>query len=270
VTQLPTEGPQILQHLCSHLRNQSLVWGGLWARSIVSTNRLACELAAARAPEGLLIGAEFQEAGQGQHGRQWYCAPGQGLLCSLILHPSFLGPQESFLITQWAAVSIAQALAEFTQSDIRLKWPNDIIWQHRKLGGILTQASLTRSPRAWAVTGWGINVNQQAADWPAELRNSAISIRAISEAACDRAILLAAIIQAMDRNWELLSSGDHALLSHAWLELTDVLERRVTVHHGEQDYHGKVSDVTDKGQLIVTLESGQSQVFLSGEITDLQ
>jgi BirA family transcriptional regulator, biotin operon repressor / biotin---[acetyl-CoA-carboxylase] ligase len=270
VAQPPVQGPALVQQLCPRLHTQSLVWGGLWADSIASTNRLACDLAARQAPEGLLIGADFQQAGQGRHGRHWHCAAGQGLLCSLILRPFFLRPRDSFLITQWATVSIVQALTNLMGVAIRLKWPNDILWQNRKLGGILTQASLVRPDRAWAVTGWGINLDQRISDWPVELQDKAVSLHAISGADIDHAVLLAAILQAMDHNWKLLRSGDYAPLSCAWLSFTDLLGRQITVRRGRRDYHGQVIDITAQGELVLTLDSGDSRAFLSGEIIALQ
>src|SRR5512133_1034804 len=98
-------------------------------RSIDSTQRLARARLEAGAPAWTLVGADFQTAGRGQHGRRWLSAPGSALMFSLILRPA--GAEAMALIPIRAGIVIVRALealfGPYLQERIRLKWPNDLM-----------------------------------------------------------------------------------------------------------------------------------------------
>jgi BirA family biotin operon repressor/biotin-[acetyl-CoA-carboxylase] ligase len=131
-----------------------------------STNARARALAAAGAPHGTVVTAREQSAGRGRQGRTWSAAAGKALLCSVILRsPPRLLP-----------LAVGVAVAETCEAHgraARLKWPNDVLLDGRKVAGILVEG---RPQQGWAVAGIGLNVAQQPEDFSPELREAAGSL----------------------------------------------------------------------------------------------
>lgn len=123
-----------------------------------STNERARELAARGVPHGTLVTAASQTAGRGRQGRSWSAPPGRALLCSLVLRdPPRLLP-------------LAAGVADVAGVEARVKWPNDVLMEGRKVAGILVEG---RPQERWAVVGIGLNVALRPDDFPPELRNRA-------------------------------------------------------------------------------------------------
>lgn len=135
-----------------------------WHKSLASTNDEAKKLAAGGAEHGTLVGADFQEKGRGRGGHRWDCAPGEGLLCSLILHPRW---EKEYW--GWVALTAGLALAELLERDClqpRIKYPNDVLVNEKKIAGILTEAD-----ESYVVVGIGMNLNMSR---PPEVESSAV------------------------------------------------------------------------------------------------
>ena len=128
-----------------------------------STNERARELAAAGAPHGTLVTADEQTAGRGRQGRAWSAAPRDAVLMSMVLRE--IRPE----LPLAAAVAVCEALPGL---DARIKWPNDVWVEGRKLAGILVEG---RPQEGWAVLGIGLNVSTE--EFPGELREIATSVR---------------------------------------------------------------------------------------------
>src|SRR6195952_2255991 len=136
-----------------------------------STNTVARELAAAGAPHGTVVTAAEQTAGRGRQGRTWTAPPGSALLYSAVLRP--LEPRHSVL-----PLAVPLAVCETAERlrpgiDCKVKWPNDIHLEGRKLAGILIEA---RPQDGWAVLGIGLNLTIAEDEFPPELRDRAISL----------------------------------------------------------------------------------------------
>jgi BirA family biotin operon repressor/biotin-[acetyl-CoA-carboxylase] ligase len=148
-----------------------------------STNDEARTLALGGAPHGALVTASEQIAGRGRDGRRWAAPPGSALLCSLVLRD----PPE--LLSLRAGVAVAEALDERA----RLKWPNDVLIDGRKVAGILVEA---RPRERWAVLGIGVNVAVELAQLPSELHASAGTL-GLGRSAIEP--LLGAVLSALER-----------------------------------------------------------------------
>ncbi|QHV97242.1 biotin--[acetyl-CoA-carboxylase] ligase [Spirosoma endbachense] len=129
--------------------------------SCQSTNDEASALIAQQDPaEGLIVVTDNQMAGRGQRGNVWEAKPAQNLTFSLILKPSFLIPAEQFWLNMAISLGIYDTLQPLIGVPLRIKWPNDIYVEDRKLGGILIENSLQGQSIAWSVIGVGLNINQ--------------------------------------------------------------------------------------------------------------
>lgn len=127
-----------------------------------STNRFASQLleSAEFPEEGTVVRANFQEKGRGQRDAIWESEKKQNLLCSIILYPVFLPVQNQFLMNQMVSLAVAEFIEETTRVEAKVKWPNDILVNERKIAGILIENNLKGSTISSSILGIGINVNQ--------------------------------------------------------------------------------------------------------------
>jgi len=178
--------------------------------SVASTNDAARELVRSGAAHGTVVVADEQTRGRGTKGRTWHSPPGLGLYASFILRwddPEGLG--ESFALLPLAAgLASAEAVREAAGVKARLKWPNDLVWGRKKLGGILTEAVLRPGAPGHAVVGVGINVNHGESDFPAGLRETATSLRLASGRPADREVLLRELCRFLDGWYNSLIRGE--------------------------------------------------------------
>ena len=162
-----------------------------------STNREAVQLAQAEVEHGTVVVAESQTAGRGRLSRTWFSPPGINLYCSIILRTA--RPPER--LTEWlswlplvSALAAAEAIEQVSSIHVSVKWPNDLLISERKVGGILCESGAGSRSDPFQIIGIGINVNGGQDDWPADLRDSATSIRQERKILVDRNRLLAQLL----------------------------------------------------------------------------
>jgi BirA family biotin operon repressor/biotin-[acetyl-CoA-carboxylase] ligase len=211
-------------------------------RATDSTNARARELAAAGAPHGTLVTADTQSAGRGRQGRTWVAAPGDALLMSVVLRE--LDP----VLPLAAAVAVAAAAG----ADARIKWPNDVWLDGRKVSGILLEG---RPQEGWAVLGIGVNVRTR--EFPEELRGIATSL-ALHGDEVSREEFLAALVQELD-HWLAAPAAD---VLEAWRERDALHGRRIRWAAGE----GTAAGVDEGGALLVDLGDGETAKLDAGEV----
>lgn len=115
-------------------------------------------------PEGFIVHTDFQTQGQGQRDNSWESAKGKNLLFSLLLRPRHILVENQFVISQLASLGIKNALDELVPDEAKnffIKWPNDIYWKNKKLGGILIENTLQGRIINASVIGIGLNINQK-------------------------------------------------------------------------------------------------------------
>ena len=247
--------------------------------SIGSTNDEAFRRADEGAPEGLVVLADAQTAGRGRQGRVWWDAPGASLLFSILLRPT-IPLAQCPLLALALACSVADAGTEATGSAVAagaagatltVKWPNDVLHDGRKLCGVLAESRVPGVPssqRPAVVIGAGVNVNQTADDFPAELRGTATSLRIAGGGKALRpAELLPAILARLEGYIGLAAGGDGAGL---WREVTGRLPKpgsEVTVVTGGRRIEGTVEGITESGALRLR-ERGRAEatVVSAGEL----
>jgi len=222
----------------------------VWNR-VSSTNDLAARAAASLSNDGLVILAEEQTAGRGRQGRSWTAPPRSCLLMSVLVFPPapLLTPvtrgglAAGAWLTALAAVATAEVVTEWSGSQARIKWPNDIRVDGRKIAGILVECpcdagvshpaagpSIRRSRASGFVIGVGLNANLELESLPPELRCRATSLRTLAQGRLvDRSELARALIRRFD-TWygTCLSSGPEAITA-PWSERSEHLGRNVRV-----------------------------------------
>ena len=147
-----------------------------WLAETASTNDVAREWALAGAPDGALVVAARQTRGRGRRERIWDSPAGSGLYASFVLRPDGPADQAPNLAIV-AGMAAFRALDKAGVKDLRIKWPNDVLANGRKICGVLVEPRLGAGRIEFAVAGIGINVGQAAGDFPPELRTTATSCR---------------------------------------------------------------------------------------------
>lgn len=232
---------------------------------IDSTNDVAKAQAAAGAAEGLLVVADEQTAGRGRgRDRTWWAPAGSSLLLSLLLRPP-LAPAQAQQATMCLGLGALDGIARVAGLAPRLKWPNDVLFAGRKVGGMLAEMAPAGDRLAWLVVGLGLNVNLDFAATNPALAVEATSLSEVLGRPVPRPALLAAIIEATETWYERLLAGQspHA----AWAARLDTLGRQVIVTQPDGVIEGLAAGVDDAGALQVQTRDGAVHTIWAGDIT---
>lgn len=248
-----------------------LLSGHPWANTIQyfdcidSTNAYLQSLAPTGAPEGTVILADSQRAGKGRLGRSFHSPAGTGIYISVLLRPNHK-PEELMHMTCSVAVAVCRAIETVSGFMPQIKWVNDIVWQGKKLGGILTGLSVNAATGLvdWAIVGVGINCNDT--DFPTELQTIASSVQSVAGCTISREILAAELVRQLERmNRELFEKqGEYMDL---YRKNCVVIGKAVRLIRGEESREATVLDVDDYGALIVRLHDGSIETVNSGEVS---
>src|SRR6476620_5399277 len=152
-----------------------------------------------------VVTAENQTSGRGQMGAKWEAESGKNLTFSVLVKDVLTEINSIFHLNVLVAVSIAEALEAFNIPNLAIKWPNDILAEHKKIAGILIENSLKSNGEIFSVVGIGLNVNQQNFD---ELPK-ATSLSCILNHDLDKEAVMVAVIQNLKRNVALLQIGEY-------------------------------------------------------------
>ncbi|MEY2564459.1 MAG: BirA family transcriptional regulator [Verrucomicrobiota bacterium] len=171
-----------------------------------STNDLVWAAAELGEAEGFIAFAERQTAGRGQYGRRWVSAPHCGLWFSILLRPR-IAMNESPLLTSLLAGAIAATIIAETGCAASIEPPNDIYVGERKIAGVLVEGRTASDGSYLAVAGMGVNVNQTAADFPAELQSTAGSLRMVTGVHVPRVRLAVALLRKLESDYRAFQAG---------------------------------------------------------------
>jgi BirA family biotin operon repressor/biotin-[acetyl-CoA-carboxylase] ligase len=209
-----------------------------------------------------LFSAEFQEAGRGRRGKVWQSPPCTNLTFSLG-HRAVFDVGVLYLSSLLVGVAVASALERETGLPIKLKWPNDIYCNDKKLAGILCELQGSPIDEATLVIGVGVNV----ATAPVNIDIPATSLHAETGQLVPRDLLLARLSEAIvDTFTDAKLSGTEPILA-AWRARDFLYGRNIRVHQGERVTLGKAQGIDEQGQLIVLDDSGAMRLFNGGEVT---
>ena len=226
-----------------------------YSPSVGSTNHVAKKLAYHGAAEGTIVVAEEQTGGKGRLERNFYSPRGKGIWFSVILRPNFL-PKEAPQFTLMAVVAVAQAMERF-KLKAEIKWPNDILFDGRKLVGILTEMTCELGRINYVVIGIGINVNIARDEFPEELRNVATSLSEMNGGEISRVKFFRAVLEEFFH-----------IIFKLWKKYSVTLGKNVLVilaNNGET-FTGKAVDLNADGALIVETDEGFRTVY-AGDVS---
>ncbi len=233
---------------------------------IDSTNRVAMELGSANEPEGTVVLAEVQTSGRGRAGRTWHSERGTGIYVTLLLRPK-ISPVLAPLLTMMAGISARAAIQAQTGLAIDLKWPNDLLLDGKKLGGILTEMHAEPSQVRFVIVGIGINANQEK--FPSELTSIATSLRSQSGRSISRMELLVRLLLEFETDYNRFLREGAASVTQRFEAVSSYARgKRVQVSNGMESYSGVTAGLSPEGLLRVEREGGNVVTVIAGDVRE--
>jgi len=241
--------------------------------STSSTQTIAAEYARNRENDGLVIFAEQQTTGRCRAGNQWYSGRSDSILCSVVLTENNL-PAELLSLT--CAVAVAETIGKPARSHARIKWPNDVMLNGKKVAGILleskslpiSKSKIESLPRAEPrdrkseiyVVGIGINCHQKTDSFGAELQPIATSIDIETNSITDRISLARRLLIAIDHWLELAGRNGDKVIDE-WQNLSIQLGHRVKLIYDGRQFAGNCIGIDPEEGLILQLDTGGIRMF---------
>ena len=239
----------------------------VFARQTGSTNRDAERLLAAGKEAPFVVLAKQQTEGRGRLGRRWHSSDENNLYASFAFRP-LATPERMRDFTLWIGASICQCLENETGLKPGLKWPNDLWYDGRKMGGILTEAKVNADQILELIMGLGLNVNSTPASWPAPLCDEAASLRQALGRSLDINRLTAALAEAILDAYKAFLDGGHRERFRTLWERYDLLNgRQVTASRGTELVTGIAGGTDGQGRLKVVTAAGEVIHLSAGDVT---
>lgn len=236
--------------------------------SVTSTNDLAWRRVDEGGPDGLVILAEHQSAGRGRFGRTWQSPRGGSVLCSVVLRDETdrLKGGSVGLIAAVAACDAARTAADVPAE---IRWPNDLMVHHRKVGGVLVESRPgSRTDRIFVV-GIGINCLQHAVHFPPEWRDQATSLELESRDPIDRSAVCRCLLGELDGWLAMPERSRPEAIRAAWLQRAAGIGQPIRLRHAGREHSGVVVDLDPTSALIVQLDRGGRMAFDADRTTVL-
>jgi BirA family biotin operon repressor/biotin-[acetyl-CoA-carboxylase] ligase len=227
-----------------------------------STNDIAAEYAKKGHNDGLVVFAEEQTAGRGRTGAKWHSEYGESILCSIVLNGNTLSSE---MMSLTSAVATADALGRVGRSSAKIKWPNDILINGKKIAGILVESKRSGHRNSYIV-GIGINCHQQKESFPPELQGAATSIDIEGRAVCDRVSMARRLLASIDQ-WLEVSRTNLGEVTSRWMELNMQLGHRVAVVCSGKRFVGNCVGIDPEKGLVLQLDSGLVRMFPAAHTT---
>jgi BirA family biotin operon repressor/biotin-[acetyl-CoA-carboxylase] ligase len=230
--------------------------------SVESTNNYAMQqVQTGAALHGDAYFAFEQTAGRGQFNKQWLSAKGENIILSLVIDTGNLLLSQQFILNMAAAISVTQLFNKYTTEKIKIKWPNDIYCRDRKAAGILIENIIRGKKWQFAISGFGININQTS--FENELKNP-ISLKQITGKNYNVIDLAKELCEMIEKNLQQLFSGKEEFILNIYNDALYKRNEPAKFKQGSTIFSGIVKEVDNSGRLII--ESGIEQVFETGQL----
>jgi len=227
---------------------------------ISSTNYFARQLANKNAKDGTIIVSDVQTQGRGRKNRNWFSPPG-GLWFSIILYPN-IQPHKSMMLTMAASLSVVEGIKKTTGIIPRIKWPNDLLINKKKVCGILTEIDAEIDKINFAIVGVGINVNNILSK---DLEKNATTLIKEHGNNVSKVNLLRSILKSFDEYYIKIQEGRYDEIRENWLSYSHIIGKNVRINDGIKSIQGVVKNIDEDGSLILDADSKICRV-LSGDL----
>jgi len=241
-----------------------------------STNQLALEAAQVGARSGVWV-ADEQTAGRGRGGHIWHSVAGDGLYVSTLVAPP-LPMQDALLLSLATGLAAQGAIEEIAGLPADVRWPNDVLVNGRKCGGILVETAIAHPETnslamlRYAVIGVGINLNHE--NFPPQIEKIATSLKRESGTAISREAILIALLERLDKETKLMTCArrgisDRKDLLNRFAEASSWVKGKRVLVEESGGYTGVTAGLDDRGFLLVNGDDGVRRTVLSGGVREL-
>jgi len=231
----------------------------IYFQEIDSTNEYAKKIAL-HEDEGTIIIADTQKRGHGRKFRTW-ASPKGGLWMSVILKPKTT-PEHIVKIVFLGAIAVVETLEQFG-AEARIKWPNDVLVNEKKICGILAEGSFSEREVYYITLGIGLNVNNPI---PEELLSTSTSISKVLGIQIPIEEIFKILVERLEYWYEEFLRGNDEEILQKWREKA-ILNREVRVIREEGEIQGKALDIDELGALILELKDGRKEKILYGDVS---
>jgi BirA family transcriptional regulator, biotin operon repressor / biotin---[acetyl-CoA-carboxylase] ligase len=212
-------------------------------------------------PEGTVIITDHQSRGRGQRGHFWHSEPHKNLTFSVVLYPAFLAAQQSFLLNMITTVAIQNVLSLHIPSGVCIKWPNDIYYQGKKLGGVLVENMVQNHKLKASVIGIGLNVNQTNFTF-----QTPTSLSLICQYNYSLQALFVQLLASLESNYLRLQTHDITLLKSQYLKNMYWMHEVHTFRDANHTFQGTITGVDAIGKLVIEQADGTSNCYNKQEV----
>lgn len=236
-------------------------------RKIGSTNDRAFEILLADGVKanGTIVLADYQEKGRGRFQREWFAREKESLLMSVVFYPPRDYPYH--LIPLAVGLSVVQSIKKYTDKNVYLKWPNDIVFGGRKLGGILVESRSYGDEPLGFVIGIGINVKGKSDSFPDEIKKIAITLEEISGKACSVDEFLRIILREIRRILNISYFEKDFFMKELKKHFIHKKGDLIKINTTNLIVVGYFVEIGDNGELVISTEKGNLSL-VQGEIVD--
>jgi BirA family transcriptional regulator, biotin operon repressor / biotin---[acetyl-CoA-carboxylase] ligase len=234
--------------------------------SIESTNSKAKQLADKGEAHGTVVISEEQTKGRGRLGRSWTSPKYKGVFMSIILRPG-LSPVDAAKLTQTAAAAVVKATNALGISTC-VKWPNDIVLNHKKVCGILTEMNAELTRINYVVVGLGINVNTEEFEFGEDIKDIATSLKIQTKTSVNRKELVAGILNNFEHLYtRFIDDNDIEASINICRENSAIIGKKIMIINREKNTEATAINIDDEGRLLVEYTDGKQESLISGEIS---
>lgn len=248
-------------YVTAHLSRHHLPWEVLHLTHVTSTNDVVHTHARAGHAEGLVVVADHQTQGRGQHGRSWIDQTTHGLLCSLLLRPTWLPPHHTPHLVNAFVATLADTLAQFVTVPVTIKWPNDVMLMHdghmAKLAGVLCEGQINQAGTQYICVGWGVNVHGAPAT--DDVHQPVACLAAHAPGAMTRTDVLVAQLTAFAACYQRLRHNVREYQT-TWHARQYLIGHHVRVHQNATMVVGRALGMADDGGLLIETIDGVQTV----------
>jgi BirA family biotin operon repressor/biotin-[acetyl-CoA-carboxylase] ligase len=232
-----------------------------------STNDIALELGHRGAPNGTVVIAEEQTAGRGRmRGRTWHSEKASGIYVSVLLRPA-IPPAEAAMLTLVAGLAGQAAVEQQTGVAPDIRWPNDLLLNGRKFGGILTEMHAVPDRIEFVVIGIGVNVNHER--FPEELASLATSVRIETGRTQSRLELLVRLLLELERYYNRFMADGAAPIVERFTKVSSYARgKRVRIEAATETFTGTTEGLEPNGLLRVRRDGGRVEAIISGSVRE--
>jgi BirA family biotin operon repressor/biotin-[acetyl-CoA-carboxylase] ligase len=217
-----------------------------------STNTLAADLASkSEMTEGSIVITAFQSAGRGQRGNTWHVEPDKNFTFSLILKPGFLPVKDQFFLNRFVSLGLTDYLQNYFNAEIKIKWPNDILIQDKKVCGILIENQLSGQHLTQSIVGIGLNMNQKEFNV-----STASSLSVLKGKEFDLQTELEKLLKTLEVRYLQLKQGKMELLSKEYLERLYWINEAHVFSAFDKTFDGEIIGTDEIGRLQIKSTNG--------------